>query len=61
MSIYLGFDASTQGLTVTAIETDPQRRILFSRTLNYDEALPHYGTRHGVLPHTDPLVASRPP
>jgi xylulokinase len=61
MPIYLGFDASTQGLTVTAIETDPQRRILFSRTLNYDEALPHYGTRHGVLPHTDPLVAFSPP
>ncbi|MCA1559943.1 MAG: carbohydrate kinase [Acidobacteria bacterium] len=61
MPIYLGFDASTQGLTVTAIETDPQRRILFSRTLNYDEALPHYGTRHGVLPQSDPLVAYSPP
>lgn len=61
MPIYLGFDASTQGLTVTAIETDPQRRIVFSRTLNYDEALPHYGTLHGVLPHTDPLVAVSPP
>ena len=26
-------------------------------SLHFDEALPHYGTRHGVLPRTDPAVA----
>ncbi len=62
MSIYLGFDSSTQHLTVTAIEVDDRRRaVLFERSLSFDEALPQYGTRHGVLPDPDPLVAVAPP
>lgn len=62
MAIYLGFDSSTQGLTATAIEVDGSRRaVLFERTISFDEALPAYGTRHGVLPSEDPHVAVAPP
>ena len=32
-----------------------------STALSYDEELPHYGTRHGVLPAADPAVAVSPP
>jgi hypothetical protein len=34
------------------------RRIVFQTSLLFDEALPHYGTQHGILPRTD--RASRP-
>jgi xylulokinase len=62
VAIYLGFDSSTQSLTVTAIEIDGSRRtVLFERALVFDELLPAYGTRHGVLPDQDPLVAVAPP
>src|SRR5215471_1822346 len=62
MAIYLGFDSSTQSLTATAIEVDGSRRtVLFERTLAFDEALPAYRTRHGVMPGPDPLVAVAPP
>jgi len=62
MSIYLGFDASTQSLSAIAIEvTGSRRQVLLERTLVYDDALPRYGTRHGVLPHDDPLVATSSP
>jgi xylulokinase len=70
--IYLGLDSSTQSLTATAIETPstrsarsgqagPRRQILFERTLNFDDELRHYGTRHGVLPSGDPQIAHAPP
>jgi xylulokinase len=62
MPTYLGFDSSTQGLTAIAIEaSSTSRQVLFSRTLNFDAALPAYGTRHGVLPSDDPRVAVSPP
>jgi hypothetical protein len=62
VAIYLGLDSSTQSLTATAIEVEGSHRsVLFERTLVFDTALPHYGTRHGVLPGTDPLVAFAPP
>lgn len=62
MAIYLGFDASTQSLTALAIEiAESERRVVFERALVYDEVLPRYGTRHGVLPHDDPLVATSSP
>ena len=62
MSIYLGFDSSTQSLTATAIEvTEASRRVLFTQSLPFDELLPHYGTRHGVLPSTTPGVVHAPP
>lgn len=62
MPIYLGLDSSTQSLTATAIDINgPARAVLFERTLSFDEALPAYGTRHGVIPGDDPLVAAAPP
>jgi xylulokinase len=62
MAIYLGLDSSTQSVTATAIEVDGDRRaILFERSFRYDEALPDYGTRYGVLPSSDPTIAHAPP
>ena len=50
MAVYLGFDSSTQSLTVTAISIEDGRHsVLFERSLAFDEALPAYGTRHGVV------------
>jgi xylulokinase len=62
VSIYLGLDSSTQSVTATAIAVDGARRsILFERSFKYDEALPGYGTKHGVLPSADPKVAHGSP
>jgi xylulokinase len=60
--LYLGFDASTQSLTAVVVEIDGAvRRVVHEDALTYDEELPHYGTRHGVLPSDDPAVAVSPP
>lgn len=63
MAIYLGLDSSTQSVTATAIEVGAsgRRSILFERTFRYDDALPGYGTRHGVLANVDPRVVHAPP
>jgi xylulokinase len=62
MALYLGFDCSTQGLTAVVIEvTERERRVLWRDSLEFDRALPHYGTRHGVLPSADPRVVHAPP
>jgi xylulokinase len=63
VAIYLGIDSSTQSVTATAIEVDDSNRrsILFERSFRYDEALPEYGTRHGVLPSANPTIAHAPP
>ena len=62
MSVYIGFDSSTQSLSVIAIEVEKARRaVIYERSLNFDETFPHYQTRNGVLPHDDPLVARSSP
>jgi xylulokinase len=62
LAIYLGLDSSTQSLTATAIEIERDRRaILFERSFRYDDELPGYGTRHGVLARPDPRVVHAPP
>jgi xylulokinase len=62
VSIYLGLDSSTQSVTATAIEVERDRRaILFERSFRYDEALPAYGTTHGVLDSSDPKIVHAPP
>jgi xylulokinase len=62
VSIYLGLDSSTQGITATAIQVDGDRRsILFERSFRYDEALPAYGTTHGFLAAADPKIVHAPP
>lgn len=49
MPLYLGLDASTQGLTAIVIEIEANlRRIVFNRTLNFDRDLPGYGTTGGM-------------
>jgi xylulokinase len=62
VAIYLGLDSSTQSVTATAIEVEGDRRaILFERTFRYDDELPRYGTKHGVLSSHDPKVVHAPP
>jgi xylulokinase len=77
MPLYLGLDSSTQSLTVVvlAVETAPRlrsgrpereskgdrRRVVFESSLTFDQALPQYGTRHGVLQDDDPSVAVSSP
>jgi len=63
--IYLGLDSSTQSVTATAVDIDDaqpdRRKILFERSFRYDEALPGYGTEHGVLRSSDPRTVHAPP
>jgi xylulokinase len=60
--LYLGLDSSTQSLTAIVLEVEgPRRGVVFESSLVFDEALPHYGTIHGVLPSSDPAVAASPP
>lgn len=62
MSVYLGFDASTQSLTATLILIDEARReILVETSMRYDDELPAYGTDHGVLRGADPAAVAAPP
>lgn len=62
MSLYLGLDASTQSLTAIVLDAAGDRaRVVFQSALHFDEACPEYGTRHGVLPGTDPAIAVSPP
>ena len=62
VSIYLGLDSSTQSLTATVIEVeDPRGSVVATRTFQFDEALPAYGTRHGVLPSHSGAVVHAPP
>lgn len=60
MPLYLGLDSSTQSLTAIVLDM-PSREIVFQSSLPFDEALPQYGTRHGVLPNDDPAVAQSSP
>jgi xylulokinase len=62
MPLYLGLDSSTQALTAVVIEaSDSRREIVFESSLAFDEGLPHYGTRHGLLPRADPALALSSP
>ena len=44
--LYLGFDSSTQGLKVTAIDGDC--KVFFSTAINFDNDLPEFGTVNGM-------------
>ncbi|HXD72160.1 MAG TPA: FGGY-family carbohydrate kinase [Vicinamibacterales bacterium] len=62
MALYLGLDSSTQSLTAIVLEIEAgTTRIVFETSLSFDEALPAYGTRHGVLPNADPSVVHASP
>jgi xylulokinase len=60
---YLGLDSSTQSLSAVVIEVagDGPAKVVLESSLSFDEALPHYGTRHGVLPRADPASATSSP
>jgi xylulokinase len=60
MPLYLGLDSSTQSLTAIVIDSD-SNTVVYESSLAFDEALPHYGTRHGVLPRAQPDVAMSSP
>jgi xylulokinase len=57
---FLGLDSSTQSLTAVLIDLD-LRRVAAEASLAFDEALPAYGTSHGVLRGHDPRVVHAPP
>jgi len=60
--LYLGLDASTQGLTLQAIDVESDiARLVFEHTTSFDRDLDSYGTRHGILVSDDPRVAVAPP
>jgi xylulokinase len=62
VSLYLGLDSSTQSLTAIVVDVDGSRtQVVFESSLQFDEALPQYGTDHGVLPRSDPAVAVSSP
>ena len=51
MSLYLGLDSSTQSLTAIVLEVDrAATRVVYEHAFSFDDALPEYGTRHGVVP-----------
>lgn len=56
MSLYLGIDCSTQSATAIVLDAARDRRggagsgVVFQSSLQFDQALPQYGTRHGMLP-----------
>src|SRR5688572_19525025 len=61
-NLYLGLDSSTQSLSAVVIEVDgTDARVRLELSLPFDETLPQYGTRHGVLPDADPSVAVSSP
>jgi xylulokinase len=62
LPLYLGLDSSTQSLTAIVLDAEgPRREVVFQSSLQFDEALPQYGTHHGVLPSDDPAVARSSP
>jgi xylulokinase len=61
-ALYLGLDASTQSLSAVVIEVgEDDRRVVLETSIGFDDELPRYGTRRGVLPSDDPAVAVSSP
>jgi xylulokinase len=58
--IFLGLDSSTQSLSAVVIDLDT-RKVTYEKSLNFDEALPQFKTRNGVLSNRDPLVKHSSP
>jgi xylulokinase len=59
---YVGLDSSTQSITAVVVEVaGEEASVALESSFAFDEALPHFGTRHGVLPRTDPSVAVSSP
>ena len=58
--LFLGLDSSTQSLSAVVIDLDT-RKVVYEKSLNFDQALPHHKTKNGVLPSRDPLVKHSSP
>ena len=58
--LFLGLDSSTQSLSAIVIDHDA-RKVIYETSVGFDDALPHYGTRNGVLSNPDPTVVHSPP
>jgi xylulokinase len=58
--LFLGIDSSTQSITGSVIDLD-SRALVFEHSVNFDEALPAYGTRNGVLVNEDQQIVHTPP
>jgi len=58
--LFLGLDSSTQSLSAVVIDLDA-RKVVYEKSLNFDQALPEFKTKNGVLPNRDPLVKHSPP
>ena len=58
--LFLGLDSSTQSLSAVVIDLDA-RKVVYEKSLNFDQALPHYKSHNGVLPNRDPLVKHSSP
>lgn len=58
--LFLGLDAGTQSLSATVIDLDT-RKVVYEKSLNYDQSLPQFKTHHGALRHRDPLIKHAPP
>ena len=60
--LYLGLDSSTQSLSAVLIAVEQGRAsVVWEHSLQFDTALPQFGTVHGVLPSDDPAVAVSSP
>ena len=58
--LFLGLDSSTQSLSAVVIDLDT-RKVVYEKSLNFDQALPEFKTKNGVLPNRDPLVKHSSP
>jgi len=58
--LFLGLDSSTQSLSAVVIDLD-SRKLVYEKSLNFDQSLPEFKTGNGVLPHRDPLVKHSSP
>ena len=59
-NLFLGFDASTQGLKVTAI-SGRDCSVVTSLAINFDSDLPQYGTKGGMIHGPGDGVVTAPP
>ena len=56
--LYVGLDSSTQSLSAVVLERSRGgHRVVLERSFQFDEALPHYGTQHGVYVRRDAGIA----
>ena len=58
--LFLGLDSSTQSLSAVVIDLDTHK-VVYENSLNFDQELPEFKTKNGVLPSRDPLVKHSPP